>query len=354
MSVFSVLDASVPEDRARWCEHWAATRDREVSAHPDYVGLFARSVDRVRCAAWQGAAGSVLYPFIQRPIAAEPWGASSEGCDLTTPYGYGGPFATGQPDAPAFWTAFESWASGERVISSFARLSLFPEQLLTFAGEISERGPNVVRSLDLDEDQLWMDYEHKVRKNVKKAIRAGLTVEFDLAGDRLEDFMDVYETTMDRRAANDAYYFGREFFESIVRGLAGQFVFCHVCLGGRVVSTELVLVSACHLYSFLGGTREEVFALRANDLLKHAVIGWGRAQGKSHYVLGGGYEPGDGIFRYKLAFAPRGEIAFRVGTRIHDAVAYDQLVSRRREWEAARGNDWHPTAGYFPLYRAGR
>jgi CelD/BcsL family acetyltransferase involved in cellulose biosynthesis len=121
--------------------------------------------------------------------------------------------------------------------------------------------------------------------------------------------------------------------------------------GSRLVATELVLVSATHLYSLLGGTRADALDSRPNDLLKHAVIEWGIQQGKTAFILGGGKHGADGIFRYKLSFAPRGTVTFRVGKRIHDDRANERLVRQRERWEQQRGNCWHAEDGYFPVYR---
>ena len=349
-----VLDAGVPEERAAWLDLWRRWPGREVQAHPDYVRLFARPADRA-LAATRGPGGpdaGVLYPFILRPLAAEAWAADDEPArDLVTPYGYGGPFAWGaaREDAPAFWDDFEGWAAAQQVATSFARLSLFPDQLLAWRGEIADRMPNVVRSLDLAPEALWMDYAHKVRKNVKRARREGLEVELDEAGARLEGFLEIYYATMDRRDAARGYYFPREFFEAIVRDLRGHYLFVHVLDQGLLVSTELVLCSARHLYSFLGGTLPEAFPKRANDLLKHAVHTWGPGAGKAAYVLGGGYGGPDGIFRYKLSFAPGGEVSFRVATATHDPAAVERLVAARRAHE---GPEWSPGESWFPPYRA--
>ena len=289
-----------------------------------------------------GDGRGALFPFLLRPLAAEPWTELGEtACDLVTPYGYGGAFAWNceDGDAETFWDQFQSWAVAHRVVSSFARLSVFPEQQLPFAGEVAVNRPNIVRSLDLTPDELWRDFEHKVRKNVNCAKRSGLSVEVDPAGRRIDDFLAVYYATMDRRgAAAAAYFFSREFFACLIRGLPGQFVFFHALLAGRVVSTELVLLSAENMYSFLGGTLAEAFAQRPNDLLKHEAILWGRQAGKRAFVLGGGYDGEDGIYRYKKSFAPDGSRPFCVARQIHDPAAYDRLVERRRQWE-------HYTAG---------
>ena len=60
-------------------------------------------------------------------------------------------------------------------------------------------------------------------------------------------------------------------------------------------------------------------------------------------MLGGGYESGDGIFRYKRSFAPHGLVPFFVGRRVLEPELYRDLtesVGSSRK------------TGYFPLYRS--
>ena len=323
---------------------------------PTYVDLFRRAGDFSLCAILSKEdAGLAMFPFILRPLSEEKWaGKNAEGLfDIITPYGYGGPFSLemGRIFPDDFWNPFEEWARKKGVVSCFARLSLFEEQLVPFRGEVVEKGPNVVRSLSISEEELWRDYAHKVRKNVKRARRSGLVVELDEDGERLDDFLDIYKATMDRREAGRGYYFPRSFFERIVRDLPGGYAFFHALSSGKVVSTEMVLVSANHIYSFLGGTRSESFSLRPNDLLKHEIIRWGSSSGKKTFVLGGGYKPSDGIYRYKLSFAPKGVRTFYVGEKIFDKAQYETLIERRRKWESAKDRCWHPTEGFFPSYR---
>jgi hypothetical protein len=329
--------------------------DREVFAHPDYVRLFASGNQRSLCAIGQMPSGCVLYPFLLRPLAAEPWVESGETAwDLISPYGYGGAFAWNLTavEAGEFWSRFEKWCTSQNVVSSFVRLSLFPHQILTFNGENESKQSNIIRSLDPTPDDLWMDYEHKVRKNVKRARESGLRFEIDVAGQRLDEFLAIYHTVMTLRDAEASYFFPRVFFESIVRDLAGQFAFFHIFQESRMVSTELVLISARHVYSFLGGTLPDAFLQRPNDLLKHEVILWARESGKQAYVLGGGYQGDDGIFRYKKSFAPSGSTPFHVGKKIHDPLAYARLIDQRRRWEQQGDKSWRPRSGWFPEYRA--
>jgi hypothetical protein len=285
----------------------------------------------------------------------ESWApVDRERCDLTTPYGYGGPFAWNVSPAEAadFGRCFEGWARGRGAVTAFARLSVFKDQLLPFDGETVVNGPNVLRRLDLSDEELWNDYEPKVRQNVRRARSRGCTLRVDERGDDLDGFHRVYTSTMERRNADARYFFGRDFFETIIRNLPGGFAFFHVLHGGRVVSSELVLLSRRHAYFFLGGTLAEAFEVRPNDLLQHETFLWCRDAGRRAIVLGGGYKGSEGLLRYKKSFAPRGEVPFLVGTKTYDAGAAAELVENRRRWETARGRGWSPEPGYFPVYRS--
>jgi len=352
---FSVLDAAVPLDRAAWIHLWETWPDREVMVHPEFVRLFAREGQRVLAAAARGEKGGVLYPFILRPLAREPWCPSGLSCcDLTTAYGYGGPFAweLTAEETRSFWSQFDHWVRERDVVTSFARLSVFPEDLLPFDGEVAVNSPNIVRTLALSDDELWNDYLPKVRQNVRRARSRGCELEVDRDGARLEEFHRIYTSTMTRRNAAAYYFFPPEFFSSILQNLRGHCAFFHVVHEGRAVSSELVLLSQRHAYFFLGGTLSEAFDLRPNDLLQHETFRWCRDAGKSALVLGGGYRGSEGLLKYKKSFAPRGEVPFRVGTRIYAPALSERLVEERRRWEASRGVTWNPEPGFFPPYRS--
>ncbi len=334
---FQVWSADSPE----WLEQWSAWPEREVYAHPGYVSLYEDDTSRALCAAWRSDEGSVLYPFLLRDLRGEPFGVDA--ADVITPYGYGGAFFWGadrEAVAARFWPAFDAWAAEQPVVSEFVRMGLFDDGLLPYPGESEQRLTNVVRDLEPSADELWMDCEHKVRKNVKKARRADVRIEFDATGARLDDFLRLYLDTLERRDAAERYRFPRDFFER----LPEQRVYVHALHGDDVVSSELVLLSEHNAYSFLGGTDSDAFDLRPNDLLKWELILWLKDAGKRRFVLGGGYGVDDGIFRYKRSFAPHGLVPFFVGRRVLQPELYRELTERT----GARGD-----VDFFPAYRAG-
>ncbi|MEV0427399.1 GNAT family N-acetyltransferase [Micromonospora sp. NPDC050495] len=350
-----IWNARECRDQARWRAVHEAWAEREVCAHPGYVRLFATERDEPLAAYARTRNGFVLYPFLLRPVDAPHLSdCATPAYDITSPYGgSGGAFHEGvdEVEAKEFWLAFDEFCRSRRVVSEFCRLHLFPDQLLPYPGRVQPRLVNVVRDLHTAPDQMWREFEHKVRKNVNRARREGVTVEVDESADHLDDFLRIYQATMHRRQAADGYHFPRSFFTSLLRDLPGQAVLFHAWHAGRVVSTELVLVSGRNMYSFLGGTDEEAFDLRPNDLLKFEIFHWGRQQGRSRFILGGGYTPDDGIFRYKRAFAPDNLVTYSTGSRVLDQARYDRLA-RDHHAEAIRLDPgWQPDPSFFPQYR---
>ncbi|OFV97540.1 MAG: hypothetical protein A3H94_01425 [Acidobacteria bacterium RIFCSPLOWO2_02_FULL_60_20] len=356
---FRVLDANDPAEFAEWLEIWQAWPQQEVVAHPVYVQLFADRCSHPKCAIWQSDNCGALYPFLLRDLSSEPFCEPNFGpiADIVSPYGYGGAFVWGTENAATlaaiFWKAFDQWARSNHVVSEFIRFSLFPENLLPYPGEKLLLSHNVVRSLEPAEDEIWMDFRQKVRKNVKRAHHHGMQVQVDTTGARLEDFLALYNGTMVRRNAEQFYYFPKLFFQRLSCGLAGHFAYFHCLLGGEVISTELVLLSRSNVYSFLGGTDERYFEMRPNDLIKYEISLWAKRSGKKRFVLGGGYKLNDGIYRYKLSFAPSGETPFFAGRRILDPVMYERLVCSRAESVRRKtGQKWTARCDFFPEYRA--
>lgn len=283
---------------------------------------------------------------MKRDIAADPHFAGSLPAntyfDFATPYGYGGWLLEGEGDPAPIFETYREWCKEHGIVSEFVRFSLFSSSRERYYGEVTPRTNNVIRALDRPMAEMLMDFEHKVRKNLKKAEASGLEIRIDTTGDDLTDFLRIYRATMDRNHAENEYYFSEEFYRQI-NTMHGHFAYFHVLYQGMVISTELVLMGTDTMYSYLGGTDEEYFAHRPNDFLKYHIIRWGFEHGYRQFVLGGGYGADDGIFRYKKSFAPEGIVRFYTGQAVFDSTGYDALCALRTDL---------PDSGFFPRYRA--
>lgn len=348
-----VLNASIPTERLMWLQIWQRWPNREVWAHPEYVSLFGRPGDCAICVAMEDSSGGILFPILLRSLESEPWAKGGD-CwyDLASPYGFGGPFGWGTPDVTTFWNRFDQWATSLKVVSLFTRLPLFEDQTIPFKGELVTKGPSVVIPLEGGESSILKNYERSVRTVLRHSEREGVSVVVDPHGDRLDEFLSVYYSTMERRAASSDYYFPRTLFTALREHLPEHVVFFHALHENEVLSTELQLISQTHTYAFLGGTTEKGLSLRANPALRHRTNVWGSEHGKSHMVFGGSHRDNDGLFRYKKRFAPQSLKMFQVGTRVFNPDQYIRLIEQRRVWAAGQGLVWAPIEGYFPAYRS--
>lgn len=351
-----VLSAEIESDYRDWLAIWEAWNGKEIFAHPDYLSLYSEN-SMARCAVWNSDAGMLIYPFCLRKISFDcNCGEVPVSCyDIISPYGYGGFYFIGSGNfkklVNEFNAAFSQWAISRNIVSDFVRFDLFSKGWKYYAGEVVHNNDNVVCDLTKGEKQVWSDYKRKVRNNVRKAINSGLQLELDFSGERLNEFIQIYYDTMNRRQSKNKYYFDRQFFNQIHKNLDGHFVYVYACLDGKMLSADLVLISDYNLYSFLSATDGQAFACRPNDFVKHNIVCWGIEQNKVAYILGGGYTASDSLFAYKKAFAPNGIFPFYVGKKIFNQELYDLLVkiriSRCQDECGVSGHD----PDFFPLYR---
>jgi hypothetical protein len=269
--------------------------------------------------------------------------------DVSTPYGYGGLWIEGS-EYDEVNKAYDLFCREYGFISEFVRFHLYSNAQANYTGTTETRTHNVVRNLDLSIDEVFMDFEHKVRKNIKRAICSDLRVEIDNTGDRLEEFLRIYYLTMDRSNANENFYFTKEFFNQINK-MMGNYMYIHVLHGEEIISSELILYGTENCYSFLGGTNKEYFNMRPNDLLKYEVIKWGKEKGLKRFILGGGYGEDDGIFRYKKSFAPNGIVDFYVGKKIINKDEYMKLINIKKKNVNVNDLNADLMDGFFPKYR---
>lgn len=267
--------------------------------------------------------------------------------DLSSPYGYGGFIIEGK-DYKKVNKAYKKYCKENNIVCEFVRFHLLEGYEKKYNGKAEKIKHNIIRKLNMNPEEMLMDFEHKVRKNIKKANRNGLQIQIDTDGKTLDDFLNIYYSTMDRNHAEDGYYFKRDFFEKL-NEMKDNVVYFNVLYEGKVISTELVIYSPNNCYSYLGGTLSEYFNLRPNDFLKYEIIKWAYNKGIKNFILGGGYGgEDDGIYRYKKSFAPNdGIYDFCIGKNIFNKKIYNKLVNIRK-----KDGNLDMNSSYFPLYRA--
>lgn len=363
---------------AEWRRLLDSWPDPEVFAHPDYLDLYRGPGDRPCCLVYRSAAGTVHYPVILRDLRATEFWTGEPAYDVgPPPFGYAGPFVAGHLDEQArqtlvaeFYDRYRAWAAQQGVVAEYTLFSPFADPPASYAGELRVRIPVVVRTLIETEDAIWSSYRSQVRRNVRAAVRNGVTVTVDHDGKYAAEFLDVHLQTMNRRSVVGSHRLDPGFLDTLNRTLLGRYVYVHAWHDDRIVSSDLLLVSAASVFYFRGGTLADKLDTRANQMLKHEAILWAKREGKRAFLLGGGVQGEDALFRYKAGFAPHGVRQLWCGRWVVEPQRYEQLLRARRECDggpsggAAHGAavvgsavdgaavNGAAAAGFFPAYRA--
>jgi hypothetical protein len=342
-------------------EEWKHYRDklpgnvRDIYSSPDYYSLWEKNnTATAKCFIYTKDNFLALYPFLMHRIEKPSLQPDNEYFDIQGAYGYNGVFSNSNDTSfiSGFFHSFDEYCRESNIIAEFTRFNpVLKNHSFNRNHTVRKVNRNII--VDLSQDDIWMDsYEHSTRKNVNKAIRSGLEI-VSFTGDKMTDekyshFYPIYIQTMQRNLAEEEFYFKPEFFINLGKNLGSGAEFYFTLYKKEVISSELVLKNDYCAYSFLGGTNQEFYPLRPNDLLKHEIINNLKQQGLKYYCIGGGKTKDDGIFRFKKTFAKKGEVDFLVGEKIHNPDIYNLLI---KNWGDSHPDTKDNFKDFFLRYR---
>ena len=161
---------------------------------------------------------------------------------------------------------------------------------------------------------------------------------------------------MQRTNADAKFFYSLENISMFIKGNPENSAICNIYYENKVISSELILISDESIFSFLGGTDDNYFDKRPNDLLKFEMINWARDNNLKYYVLGGGYGFEDGIYKYKKSFFPNDIVTYNTGRKIINAEAYKELFELNNSLRTKNGLEALSIddTSFFPLYNKRR
>jgi hypothetical protein len=347
-------------DKSEWgrCIGDLPTDLQDVYYLPEYYSLFESEISRAECFTFSQGDSIVVYPYqkthINKIVVSD---LDEDYYDIEGAYGYNGFVSNSDSEVflSNFAEEFSAYCLESNIVAEFTRFNPVLENH-RFARHLDPKAlnRNVIVDLEKTEEELWShSYEHAARKNVNRAKRSGLTVQ-TIYGSRMgqeliDSFYAIYLSTMERKMAENAYYWASTFFCNINGRLNGNSLFLFTMTPeGKAISAEVILLSKNYAYSFLGGTLSEYYPERPNNILKHEAILALKKIGVKKFCLGGGTTPDDGIFKYKRTFAKSGVVDFYVGKKIHNLPVYDILC---KEWETRFPEKAQKYSQYLLKYR---
>jgi hypothetical protein len=293
---------------------------------------------------------SICYPLLLRSTNDLPFVTDTTArWDSTTP-DFTGPLLAGTDDRvrSAFPNLCDALFRSEGIVAEFAHLYPWStaRTVLDLQGFVYNRDIVWV-DLCLSFEALWHEQlQDSCRKNINAAARNGVRVFASSAEDNVREFCRIYEGTMRRNHAQDAYYFPFGFFRTLREQLPENARFVFAEYEDQIVAATLYLHDDTDVFSFLGGADASFQFVRPTNAVIWDTIQWARQAGKKRLILGGGYRPDDGIFQFKAGFS-RLRQPFHIYRRIHLEQDYALLERQCREYYSVADLP----ADYFPSYR---
>ncbi len=137
----------------------------------------------------------------------------------------------------------------------------------------------------MNEEQLWNGYKKRVRRDVRKAEKSGISIHKATSPGEIDALFSLYLETMKRNEAYDIWT--KKMFYTIHRDLAQQSEakILLAKLGDEVIAGIILLFSPDTTYYFFAASAKKHLSLCPNDLLVHHGICLTIMKGKRYFDL---------------------------------------------------------------------
>lgn len=278
--------------------------------------------------------------------------------DVISPYGYPGILlseaAASEPGFPDFaLNELKSVLKTNGVCSAFFRLHPILNHNFNEVfkpGTFTDNGETVSINLKLSESQIWAHTRKGHQSTINKCKRVGFVARIVPFEEYLNQFIEIYQETMNRLVANKSYYFERDYFEYL-SNLNGKIHLCIVELEQQIVCACLFFECCGIVQAHLGGTKNEFLNQSPFNLLLDYVRLWSKERGNEFLHIGGGVGGSkDSLYTFKSGFS-RQRHNFLTLRLITDEEKYRHLVELRAESLNIQAEELFKST-FFPAYRS--
>jgi hypothetical protein len=273
--------------------------------------------------------------------------------DSITPYGYGGFLLEGDASEESLkmlWTAYIQKMNEENIVDNFVRYHpvLANAVPMKSCSEVIDLGKTVAMDLS-SEDMIWTNIHSKNRNMIRKAEKNGIVIMHGQGMELFDEFIKIYNATMEKDNAEEYYYFKREFYESIHEDLKENYEMFWAEHEGKIIAMSIMIFANGRLNYHLSGSDTEYRNMAPSNLLLYKAAIWGCEKGMKTFHLGGGFGSGeDSLFRFKISFNRFSDYQFSIAKHVFDVGMYEELVTIR----AKEKDGFDPKSNFFPLYRS--
>lgn len=291
--------------------------------------------------------GKIENLFIKRKINSS---LKIKYYDITTPYGYGGPVILKSNDKEKllerYRVEFEKYCMNNNIVSEFVRFHPIVKNALDFKEIYNLEKDRITLGTNIKyyEDPVESEFSKSCRKNIRKALNSGVSFEIVEKPSEVDEFIEVYYSTMDRNNASDYYYFDKEYFTGIMDNFSQNIIIVKAIFEGKVIAAGFYFTYNKMVHIHLSGTLSDYLYLSPAYVLRYAVTLWAKENGFEMIHHGGGRTntEEDGLFKFKKSFAKNTEFDFYIGKKVWNEKVYEELCKEIQD----EGNEM-----FFPAYR---
>ncbi|MDB9536268.1 GNAT family N-acetyltransferase [Dolichospermum planctonicum CS-1226] len=278
--------------------------------------------------------------------------------DIISPYGYSGILLsqTAMESVDFVNSAMQQLKEvlrSRKICSAFLRLHPILNQELNdiFTSEICQiSGKTVAINLKLTGEEIWQQTKPEHRNKINRCKRRGFQAKIVDFKNNIDNFMAIYQETMDRVGASKHYYFDDNYFHQL--SLLEQLI--HLCIveqDNQIACAGLFTECSGIVQYHLGGTKSDFLKEAPSKLMFDYVRFWAKERGNEVLHLGGGVgSVQDNLYRFKAGFSQQ-RYTFSTMRLITDEDNYYHLVNLQ-----AKYLNIYPErllkSEFFPAYRA--
>ncbi|MTD30567.1 GNAT family N-acetyltransferase [Planomicrobium sp. YIM 101495] len=271
--------------------------------------------------------GKIRHVFIKRPLPFRTNGQIFY--EILTPYGYGGPVIEKvvqgrEKDLVRLYdAAFSDYCEKHAIIREFIRFHPLVGNADHFKDvyNIQFRRMTIGTDLTKSADPFQTEFSKSARRNVRNALKQGVTFRVIVNPSSLGAFPSIYYQTMKRNQASSLYYFDDRYFAECLTSLGKAIVFVEVLYEGKVIGAGINFSSNEWIHTHLSGTLAEFHHLSPAYILQYALVLWGKENNKELIHDGGGRtaDEDDLLYLFKKQFSKNTDFRYEIGYKVRNA-----------------------------------
>lgn len=277
-----------------------------------------------------------VYPYIKFPFCDA---SHNDRFDIGSPYGYAGPYFTDNLILNLGEKQFLKYIS-KGCVSEFVRYHYIYCETFRFSTNIDNTKNRSIVILNLKQpwERIWKEeFSSKNRNLSRKLEKQGYNYVVTNDKESLNQFIQMYYSTMKNVSADKFYYFSEEIITELFSNLNGSIFLAKIEKDSITYASALFFVSGEIATYYLSARNISQGRIPATNYLLTCTAKYLHNKGYKTFNLGGGtsLDIEDSLLKFKLNFSKE-TMSFCIGKRIHDLEAYNEIV---QNWITHNGHE---------------